>query len=173
VGAKHPGAAGVVNGIMRGTRTAVGPGAALARSRAAARPSSANGGSSIAPSPIAWRKPATACSASPGCRRANGVAREQRMRSSGCTRSSSGGSRRRPCCLLPKLPPCCSGHCSPPARLTCVRLMAGRRSPKNPAIRRLTWLLEEITSSDWRSRHTESQHNTRRHPVSTSTSFRE
>ena len=34
---------------------------------------------------------------------------------------------------------------------------------KNPAIRRLTWLLEEITSSDRRSRHTESQHNARRH----------
>src|SRR5271157_5431208 len=82
---------------------------------------------------------------------------------SGCTRSSSGGSRHRPCCLLPKPPPCCSGHCSPPARLTCVRLMAGRRSPKHPAIRRLTWLLEEITSSDRRSRHTESQHNARRH----------
>ena len=41
--------------------------------------------------------------------------------------------------------------------------MAGRRSPKNPAISRLTWLLEEITSSDRRSRHTESQHNARRH----------
>ena len=32
----------------------------------AARPSSANGGSSIAPSPTAWKKPATDSSPSPG-----------------------------------------------------------------------------------------------------------
>ena len=45
-----------------------------------ARRSSANGGSSTAPSPTAWKKPATRCSHSPGCRRANGRARAQRMR---------------------------------------------------------------------------------------------
>ena len=44
------------------------------RSKPAARPSSANGGSSIAPLPTAWRKPASACSPSPACRRANGAA---------------------------------------------------------------------------------------------------
>jgi putative transposase len=45
------------------------------RSRRTARPSSANGGSSIAPSPIASRRPASVCSPSPACRRANGGAR--------------------------------------------------------------------------------------------------
>ena len=40
----------------------------MKRSRATARPSSASGGLSIAPSPIAWRKPAYACSPLPGCR---------------------------------------------------------------------------------------------------------
>jgi hypothetical protein len=37
---------------------------------AAARPSSANAGPSTAPSPTAWRKPATGCSPSHDCRRA-------------------------------------------------------------------------------------------------------
>src|SRR6202140_911004 len=45
----------------------------------------------------------------------------RRMRSSGCTRSSSEGSRLRPCCR-PQTPlPCCSGRCLPPAKSTCAR----------------------------------------------------
>jgi hypothetical protein len=56
------------------------------RLKPAASPSSASGGSGTAPSPKALRKPATVCSPSPGCRRANGVQRGLRMRSSGCTR---------------------------------------------------------------------------------------
>ena len=38
-------------------------------------------------------------------------------------------------------------------QIKCARLTAGRRSPQNPAISRLTWLLEAITSSERRSRH--------------------
>src|SRR5438093_3041345 len=68
------------------------------RSRRAARPSSASGGSSIMLSPTAWRRQAIGSSLSPACRRANGGACGPRMRSSGCTRSSSEGSRRKPCC---------------------------------------------------------------------------
>jgi hypothetical protein len=118
----------------------------------AARPSSANGGSSTAPSPTAWRKPATVCSPSPACRRANGAAREQRTRSSVCTRSSSGGSRRRSCCLPPTPRPCCSGRCSLPVRSTCAKSMAGRRSPQSPSISRLTSPLDPIPSCYRRSR---------------------
>jgi len=72
-----------------------------------------SGGSSIAPSPTAWRKPATGCSLSPACHQANGAALVRPTRSSGCTRSSNEGSRRRPCCRWPTPPPCYFG----PARL--------------------------------------------------------
>ncbi len=76
----------------------------LRRSRLAARPSSENGGSSIAPLPTAWRKRAIGCSPSRACRRANGAAYARQMRSSGCTRSSSGGSKPKPCCRRPTPP---------------------------------------------------------------------
>jgi hypothetical protein len=46
----------------------------LRRSRRAARPLSANGGSSTAPSPTVWRKPASACALSTACRGASGGA---------------------------------------------------------------------------------------------------
>ena len=49
--------------------------------------------SNAAPSPTAWRKPATGCSHSRGSRQANGNRSEPRTRSSDCTRSSSAGSR--------------------------------------------------------------------------------
>jgi putative transposase len=62
--------------------------AATLRLKPVARPSSASGGLSTAPSPTAWRKPAIGCSPSHDCRRANGAARARPMRSSGCTRSS-------------------------------------------------------------------------------------
>ena len=133
------------------------------RSRSAAKPSSANGGSSIAPSPIAWRKPANACSPLPGCRQANGAACAPRMPSSGCTKSSNEGSRRRPCCRRPIPPRCCSGRCLPPVRSTCARWMAGRRSPQNPSISRLTSPPETIPSCYRRSRHTEFQPHPGRH----------
>ena len=48
--------------------------------------------------PRAWRRPATACSPSCACPRANGNRRGPPTPSSGCTRSSSAGSRPRPCC---------------------------------------------------------------------------
>ena len=134
------------------------------RSKPAARPSSASGGSSTAPSPTAWRKPANACSPSPACRRANGAARGRRMRSSGCTRSSNEGSRRRPCCRRQIPPPCCSGRCLPPVRSTCARSMAGRRSPQSPSISQLTSQPETIPSCYRRSRHTEFQPHPGRHP---------
>src|ERR1700716_2590716 len=133
------------------------------RSRCAASPSSANGGSSTAPSPTAWRKPATDSSPSPVYRRASGVAPAPRMRSNDCTRSSSEGSRRRPCCR-PRTPlPCCSGHCSPLARSTCARLMAGTRSPQSSSISQLTSQPETIPSCYRRSRHAEFQPLSGRH----------
>src|SRR5215470_13223608 len=123
------------------------------RSSNAARPSSASGGCAIALSPTASRKPATACSPSHGCRQVSGEAREQRTRSSVCTKSSSGGSRRRPCCRRQKRQRCCSGRCSPPVRSTCARLMVGRRSPQSPSINRLTSPPDQILSKCRRSRH--------------------
>src|SRR5262249_14541230 len=123
------------------------------RSSNAARPSSASGGCAIALSPTASRKPATACSPSHGCRQVSGEAREQRTRSSVCTKSSSGGSRRRPCCRRQKQQRCCSGRCSPLVRSTCARLMVGRRSPQSPSISRLTSPPARILSKGRRSRH--------------------
>ena len=76
---------------------------------------------SIAPSPTAWKRPATRCSPSLVCRRASGRACAQLTPSKGCTKSSSGGSRRRPCCRPPKPPPCCSGRCSPQGRSICAK----------------------------------------------------
>src|SRR5215813_7380886 len=123
------------------------------RSSNAARPSSASGGCAIALSPTASRKPATACSPSHGCRQVSGEAREQRTRSSVCTKSSSGGSRRRPCCRRQKQQRCCSGRCSPLVRSICARLMVGRRSPQSPSISRLTSPPDRILSKCRRSRH--------------------
>src|SRR6266536_2022531 len=123
------------------------------RSSNAARSSSASGGCAIALSPTASRKLATACSPSHGCRQVSGEAREQRTRSSVCTKSSSGGSRRRPCChrLIPQR--CCSGRCSPLVRSTCARLMVGRRLPPSPSISRLTSRPDRVLSKCRRSRH--------------------
>src|SRR5664279_1762528 len=134
------------------------------RSRPAARPSSANGGSSIALSPIAWRKQATVCSPSPACRQASGAAHEQRMRSSGCTRNSNEGSRLRPCCRRQIRPRCCSGRCSLPARSTCAKWMDGRRWPQSPSISQLTSQPETIPSCYRRSRQPEFQPHSGRHP---------
>ena len=69
---------------------------------------------------------------------ANGSRSEPRTRSSACMRSSSAGSRPRPSCPAPTPPPCCSGRCSPPARLSCERSMDGRASPRSRPIRSLT-----------------------------------
>src|SRR5262245_43693818 len=123
------------------------------RSSNAARPSSASGGCAIALSPTASRKPATACSPSHGCRQVSGEAREQRTRSSVCTKSSSGGSRRRPCCRRQKRQRCCSGRCSPLVRSTCARLMVGSPSPHSPSISRLTSPPDQILSKCRRWRH--------------------
>jgi len=117
-----------------------------ARSKPGARRSSANGASNAAPSPTAWRKPATGCSHSRGSRRANGNRSEPRTRSSDCTRSSSAGSRLRPCCPAPKPPPCCSGRCSPQDRSPCARSTDGRPSPRNQTIRSLTSPHDRIAS---------------------------
>src|SRR5665647_1158337 len=86
------------------------------------------------------------------------------MRSSDCTRSSSEGSRRRPCCRLQTPLPCCSGRCLPLVRSTCARSMVGRRSPQSPLISPLTLQPETIPSCYWRSRHTEFQPHSGRHP---------
>src|SRR5208282_378992 len=133
------------------------------RSRPAARPSSASGGSSTVLSPTAWRKPVIASSPSLVCRRASGEAREQRTLSNVYTKSSSGGSKRRPCCHRRIPLPCCSGRCSPPARSTCARSMAGRRSPQSPLISRLTSQPETISSCCRRSRHAKFQPHRGRH----------
>src|SRR5262249_22585616 len=95
----------------------------------------------------------TACSPSHGCRQVSGEAREQRTRSSVCTKSSSGGSRRKPCCRRQKQQRCCSGRCSPLVRSICARLMVGRRSPQSPSISRLTSPPDRILSKCRRSRH--------------------
>src|SRR6266542_1639632 len=96
------------------------------RSRPAARPSSANGGSSTAPSPTAWRKPVTGSSPSRVCRQVSGAACAPPMPLSDCTRSSSEGSRPRPCCHRPIPPPCCSGHYSLPDRSACALALVGQ-----------------------------------------------
>ena len=79
------------------------------------------------------------------------------------TKSSSGGSKRRPCCHRRIPLPCCSGRCSPPARSTCARSMAGRRSPQSPLISRLTSQPETIPSCCRRSRHAKFQPHRGRH----------
>jgi transposase-like protein len=120
-----------------------------ARWQRVAKPLFANGGSNAAPLPTAWRKPASSCSPSRGCRTRNGRARAQQTRSSGCMRSSSGASRRRRCYPPERRPRCCSGRCSRPGRSDYGRSMDGARwterslsrltSPHN-AIR---WILPE------------------------------
>src|SRR6516164_618539 len=123
------------------------------RSRPAARPSSASGGSSVERLPIASKKPTTASSPSRACRRASGEAQELRTRSSVCTKSSSGGLRRRPCCRRPIRRQCCSGRCSPLVKSTCARLTVGRPSPPhNKAINRLTSPPDSVLSKCRRSR---------------------
>ena len=124
----------------------------------AAKHSSENGGSSTVPSPTAWTKPATGSSPSPVCRQVSGAAFGPPTPSSGCTRSSSDGSRRRPFCHRPTLPPCCSGRCSPPARSTCARSTAGKRSLPSPLINQLTSPLDQIASSYRRMRRANSNH---------------
>src|SRR6266567_3257331 len=126
------------------------------RSGPAARPSSANGGSSTAPSPTAWRKPVTGSSPSRVCRQVSGAACAPPMPLSDCTRSSSEGSRPRPCCHRPIPPPCCSGHYSLPDRSACARSMAGKRSPPSQSISQLTSPRDQIPSS--RSRRANSNH---------------
>src|SRR6266566_1690351 len=128
------------------------------RSRPVAKPSSVNGGSSIAPSPTAWKKRASGSSPSLGCRRANGGACAPPTRSSGCMRNSNVGSRRRPCCPRRTPRPCCSGHCSLRDRSTCARSMVGRRSPPNQSIGQLTSLLDQIASRCRRLRRFNSNH---------------
>ena len=72
--------------------------------------------------------------------------------------SSSDGSRRRPFCHRLTLPPCCSGRCSPPARSTCARSTAGKRSLPSPLINQLTSPLDQIASSYRRMRRANSNH---------------
>ena len=99
--------------------------AAEARQRRRALPV-ANGGCAVRQWRPAWRKRATACSASSGRPRRSGDPRGRPTPSSGYTRSSSAGSRRRPCCHRPRPPPCCSGPCWRRGRSRCERLMDGR-----------------------------------------------
>src|ERR1700676_4602335 len=135
----------------------------LRRSRSAARPSSANGGSSTAPSPTAWKRLENACSPSFACRRANGAVYAPQMQSSVCTKNLSDGSRPKLFCHPPTPPRCCSGRCSLQDRSTCARWMVGRRSPQNPLISRLTLPPETIPSCYRRMRHTEFQPHSGRH----------
>ena len=108
-------------------------------------------------------KQVNACSPSPGCCRANGAACAPRMRSSGYTKDSSEGSRRRPCCR-PRTPlPCCSGRCSPPARSTCAKSMAGKASPQSPSISQLTSQLDPLPSVVRRFRRAKFQPHHGRH----------
>ena len=86
------------------------------KSRPSERSSSANGGSNVAPSPIAWKKREIDCSPSRASPKANGNRSEPRTPSNACTRNSSGGSRRKPSCRARKPPPCSSGPCWPQGR---------------------------------------------------------
>ena len=128
------------------------------RSKRDARLSFVNGASNTVPLPTASRKPAHACSASPACLPNNGKARAPPMRSSGCTRSSSDGSRRRPCCLPPKPLQCCSGLCWPPARSTCAKSTAGKRSPQSPSLSQLTSPPDKLCSNSRSLRYANSHH---------------
>src|SRR6266403_1918357 len=133
------------------------------RSKRAAKPSSASGGSSTEPWPTAWKKPAIGSSLSRVCRRANGAAFAPRMQSNGYTRNSSAGSRRRPCCRRQTPPPCCSGRCSLPVRSTCARSMDGKPLLQNPSISQLTSQLDPIPSVTRRLRRAKFQPHHGRH----------
>jgi hypothetical protein len=91
------------------------------RSRHAGRPSTANGGSSIAPSPTACGKPATGLRLHPFAAKPMAQRSHHQRDRAAVTKSSSDGSKHRPCCHRRTPRPCCSGRCSPPARLTCAR----------------------------------------------------
>ena len=96
------------------------------------------------------------------------AAKPMAKRANQCDRTTARGVQApdqdtRPCCHQPRPPPCCSGRYSPPARSTCARSMAGRRSPQPPSISQLTLPLETITSCPRKPRHIEFQHNPRRH----------
>jgi transposase-like protein len=97
--------------------------------------------------------------------RANGAAYAPQMQSSVCTRNSSGGSRRKLFCRRPTPPRCCSGRCSLQGRSTCAKWMVGRPSPQSPSISRLTLPPETIPSCYRRTRHTEFQPHSGRHPL--------
>src|SRR5258707_15724278 len=133
------------------------------RSRSAAGPSSANGGSSPALSPTAWKRLENACSPSLACRRANGAVYAPQMQSNVCTKNLSDGSRPKLFCHPPTPPRCCSGRCSLQDRSTCARWMVGSRSPQNPLISRLTLPPETIPSCYRRLRHTKFQPHSGRH----------
>ena len=63
----------------------------------------------------------------PGCRSANGRARAPLMQSNASMRSSSAAPKLKQCCLPPRPPRCCSGHCSPQVRSPCAKSTDGRR----------------------------------------------
>src|SRR6202140_1573057 len=88
------------------------------------------------------------------------------MQSSVCTRNSSGGSRRKLFCRRLTPQRCCSGRCSLQDRSTCAKWMVGRPSPRSPSISRLTLPPETIPSCYRRTRHTEFQPHSGRHPPS-------
>src|SRR5260370_37744563 len=71
-------------------------------------------------------------------------------------RSSSAGSNPRQCCLQPKLPPCCSGRCSPLVRSLCEKSTAGKPSTVTSLISQLTSLPDPICSYYQRLRQTNS-----------------
>jgi transposase-like protein len=60
---------------------------------------------------------------------------------------------------------CCSGRCSLQGRSTCAKWMVGRPSPQSPSISRLTLPPETIPSCYRRTRHTEFQPHSGRHPA--------
>jgi hypothetical protein len=97
--------------------------------------------------------------------RANGAAYAPQMQSSVCTMNSSDGSRRKLFCRRPTPPRCCSGRCSLQGRSTCAKWMVGRPSPQSPSISRLTLPPETIPSCYRRTRHTEFQPHSGRHPT--------
>ena len=53
---------------------------------------------------------------------------------------------------------CCSGPCLPPARSTCAKSMAGKRSPKNPSLSQLTSPPDKLCSNSRSLRYANSHH---------------
>ena len=72
--------------------------------------------------------------------------------------------KRRQCYHRQKQPPCCSGHCLPPARSTCARSMVGKPLAQRSSINNLTSQLDLLQSCCRKLRRAKFQPHSGRHP---------